>query len=450
MEETSIAGDLTRGKVSKVITAFVFPLLAGNILLHTYQLADSAIVGRFLGKEALAAVSASFFIYFFVISLIIGVGSGITVLVSQYFGARHYDNVQAAFATMLIFNLFSGAALAVVGVSLAETLFRLTATPPEVMPDAVMYFKIYIGGAFVFITFNTLISVFRGLGDAVRPMALIFFTCLLNIALDLFVVLALHCGVGGVAVATLLAQTCGVALSFIELHRKHPLLTLNGKSIRFDRRIFLRGLKIGLPVSVHQCSIAIGLLALLGVVNRFGTDALTAYGAAGKVDALITQVTLTLSGAIAAFCGQNIGAGNMRRAQAGVRFAMLINLLFSLAVWLLILFAGRYLMKMFTDDAAVIALGYDYLLIISAFFVFNGAMNIMNGAMRGAGDTVFAMLVGLVSFWAIRLPAAYFLSEKFGVVGVWWSVSISIAIGFIITFVYYLYFIKKKKNVFRI
>jgi len=437
MREDILSGDLTRGNVRKVIPAFVFPLLIGNLLQQVYNLVDSVIVGNFIGKEALAAVSASFFIYYFIISLVIGVGSGIAVVISQYYGARRYDVIQRAFASILIFTIVAGLILSVVGIAFAEDFFRLTGTPEDVIPMAVGYFRVYISGAVVFIAFNSLLSVFRGMGDSTRPLVFIFISALLNVVLDVFFIIVLGWDVEGVAFATVIAQAVGVMASLVYLHKRHALISLRRKDLSFDFPLFMRGLKIGIPTSVQQCSLAVGLLMLLGIVNVFGTDTLTAYGAAGKIETLITQVILTLSSATAAFCGQNIGAGDMQRVKQGVRFAMLINVLFSLLVFLLICFFGREMMMIFTPDEAVVSIGSDYLMIVGAVFVLHGAINIMNGAMRGAGDTLFAMLTGIVTFWLVRIPLAYFLSLRYGYLGIWWAISISIILGFTATCVYY-------------
>ena len=437
-EQRVIKGDLTQGKVWKTILVFVFPLLIGNLLQQMYYLVDSIIVGHFLGKEALAAVSASFFFYYFIISLVIGIGSGITVVISQYYGAKKYEKVQSAFSSSLIFTLLIGIFLTVAGVLFSELLFRLTGTPEEVIPGAVRYFRIFIGGTVIYILLNSLLSVFRGMGDSTRPMIFIFITSLLNVALDILFIIVFKWDLEGVAFATVLAQATGVAASLVYLHKRHPILSLKRKDLVFDRSLFMRGVKIGFPTSIQQCSLSIGLLALLAVVNQFGTDTLTAYGAAGKIDSLITQAILMLSSAISAFCGQNMGAGSVSRVHRGVRFAMLINVIFSLTVFSLIRFFGREMMMIFTSDETVIGIGNEYLLIVGAFFVLHGAMNVMNGAMRGAGDTLFAMITGVVTFWLIRIPLAYFLSEQLGYNGIWWSIGISVTIGFLATTIYYL------------
>ncbi|MDR3268542.1 MAG: MATE family efflux transporter [Tannerella sp.] len=430
-------GDLTQGAVWKVILAFAFPLLIGNLLQQAYNLTDSVIVGQFLGKEALAAVSASFFIYYFIISLVIGIGSGITVIVSQYYGAKQYGQVQRAFSSFFIFMLFSGLLLSGLGIFSAEGFFRLTHTPEEVIPQAVRYFRIYIGGTFIFITFNSIVSILRGIGDSTRPMLFILVTAGLNVAFDLLFLILFRWGIEGAAWATVAAQSVGVCLALRYINRRHPLLSIRKKDLLFDRKLFLQGLKIGLPTSVQQCAIALGLTALLGIVSRFGTDTLTAYGAAGKIDALITQAILTLSGALAAFCGQNIGARRPDRVRKGVRFAMTVNLVFCLLTFIAIYCWGDKMMQAFTPDESVRAIGQEYLLIIGSFLVVHGALNVLNGALRGAGDTLFVMVTGIISFWLARVPLAYYLSGLWGEAGIWWAINISVTFALLVTVIYY-------------
>ena len=319
--------DLTSGAVWKVILRFAFPLLIGNLLQQLYNVTDSVIVGQFLGKESLAAVSASFFIYYFIISLVIGIGSGTSVVISQFFGAKEFDKVQKAFSSFFIFMLVAGVLLSIAGIIFAEPMFRLTNTPEDVIPQAVAYFRIYVGGTFLFVTFNSIISILRGVGESVRPMLFILLTTILNIALDLLFIVVFKWGIEGAARATVIAQGIGMCVALGYVNNTHPLLSIKKQDLLFDMGLFKEGLRIGLPSSVQQCAISLGLIALLGIVNSFGTDTLTAYGAAGKIDTIIIQAVLTLSGALAAFCGQNIGAGHLDRVRDGVRFAMLVNLL---------------------------------------------------------------------------------------------------------------------------
>lgn len=443
--------DLTEGKVWKVIVRFALPLLVGNLLQQFYNITDSIIVGQFLGKEALAAVSASFFIYYFIISLVIGVGSGTTVVISQLFGAKQYQKVQLAFSSFFIFMLVGGIILSIAGIIFAEPVFRLTNTPEEVIPQAVAYFRIYIGGTFLFVTFNSIISILRGVGESVRPMLFILITTVLNIAFDLLFILVFKWGIEGAARATVVSQGIGMCIALAYVNNTHPLLSIKKQDMLFDWKLFKESLKIGLPTSVQQCAIALGLIALLGIVNSFGTNTLTAYGAAGKIDTIITQAILTLSGALAAFCGQNIGAGRLDRVKKGVQFTMYTNIALGLLTFAAVYLFGNEMMRIFTKDIDVVAIGKEYLLIIGGFFIVHGALNVYNGALRGAGDTLFPMITSLVCLWLIRIPLAYYLSSWLGRNGIWWAIGISITIGLIVTFVYYkIGFWKRRRRIYEL
>lgn len=443
--------DLTEGKVWKVIVRFAVPLLVGNLLQQFYNITDSIIVGQFLGKEALAAVSASFFIYYFIISLVIGVGSGTTVVISQLFGAKQYQKVQLAFSSFFIFMLVGGIILSIAGIIFAEPVFRLTNTPEEVIPQAVAYFRIYIGGTFLFVTFNSIISILRGVGESVRPMLFILITTVLNIAFDLLFILVFKWGIEGAARATVVSQGIGMCIALAYVNNTHPLLSIKKQDMLFDWKLFKESLKIGLPTSVQQCAIALGLIALLGIVNSFGTNTLTAYGAAGKIDTIITQAVLTLSGALAAFCGQNIGAGRLDRVKKGVQFTMYTNIALGLLTFAAVYLFGNEMMRIFTKDIDVVAIGREYLLIIGGFFIVHGALNVYNGALRGAGDTLFPMITSLVCLWLIRIPLAYYLSSWLGRNGIWWAIGISITIGLIVTFVYYkMGFWKRRRRIYEL
>ena len=443
--------DLTEGKVWKVIVRFALPLLVGNLLQQFYNITDSIIVGQFLGKEALAAVSASFFIYYFIISLVIGVGSGTTVVISQLLGAKQYQKVQLAFSSFFIFMLVGGIILSIAGIIFAEPVFRLTNTPEEVIPQAVAYFRIYIGGTFLFVTFNSIISILRGVGESVRPMLFILITTVLNIAFDLLFILVFKWGIEGAARATVVSQGIGMCIALAYVNNTHPLLSIKKQDMLFDWKLFKESLKIGLPTSVQQCAIALGLIALLGIVNSFGTNTLTAYGAAGKIDTIITQAILTLSGALAAFCGQNIGAGRLDRVKKGVQFTMYTNIALGLLTFAAVYLFGNEMMRIFTKDIDVVAIGKEYLLIIGGFFIVHGALNVYNGALRGAGDTLFPMITSLVCLWLIRIPLAYYLSSWLGRNGIWWAIGISITIGLIVTFVYYkMGFWKRRRRIYEL
>ena len=441
--------DLTTGAVWKVILRFSFPLLIGNLLQQFYNVTDSIIVGQFLGKQALAAVSASFFIYYFIISLVIGIGSGTSVVISQFFGAKNFNKVQKAFSSFFIFMLIAGTLLSITGIIFARPMFELTNTPKDVIPQAVSYFRIYVGGTFLFVTFNSIISILRGIGESIRPMLFILLTTILNILLDLIFIIVFQWGIEGAARATVIAQGIGMCAALGYINNKHPLLSIKKQDLLFDFQLFKEGLRIGLPSSVQQCAISLGLIALLGIVNNFGTDTLTAYGAAGKIDTIIIQAVLTLSGALAAFCGQNIGAQRLDRVRSGVGGGVLINVILSLITFTAIYLFGDKMMLAFTHDPEVIKIGREYLLIMGGFFIVHGGLNVLNGTLRGAGDTFFPMVVSITCLWLIRIPIAYWFSSMWGRIGIWWAIGTSLCIGLLTTFIYYKLDFWKNKSALR-
>ena len=447
MSEEAISGDLTKGKVWKVLLLFSFPLLLGNVLQQLYLIIDSIIVGRFIGVEALAAISACYFVYYFIIAVVIGVGSGITVVVSQYFGARRYAEVQLATTSFVIFTLFAGIFLSFIGVFFAESIFRMMRTPEEVIPLAVEYFRIYIAGSFIFLIFNSLISVMRGIGDARRPLYFSVISVGLNVILCFLFVVTFGWGLRGAALSTVIAQLIGVVIAILYINVKHPIISLRWSRLKFDKEIFLKGIRIGIPTSVQQGAIALGLIALLGIVNTFGTPTLTAYGAAGKIETFIMHPVLALCGALAAFTGQNIGAKQYGRVRNGLRCTLLLTVIVStLAVAVIVPF-GREIMLLFTTDSEVIAIGREYLIIIASFYIFHGLMNTFNGLLRGSGATLFPMIISIVSLWIIRIPLAYLFSGWWGVTGIWWSIVTAWVLGFIATYIYYRMNNWKKKAV---
>lgn len=373
--------DLTEGKVWKVIIRFALPLLIGNLLQQFYNITDSIIVGQFLGKEALAAVSASFFIYYFIISFVIGVGSGTTVVISQLFGAKQYQKVQLAFSSFFIFMLVGGVILSIAGIIFAEPVFRLTNTPEEVIPQAVSYFRIYIGGTFLFVTFNSIISILRGVGESVRPMLFILITTVLNIAFDLLFILVFKWGIEG----------CTGDCHFTG-----------------DRHVYRFSVcKQHAPIVVHQkARYAIRLETVQRESENRTTDKRTAMrdrpradSTAGDCEQFRDQYADSLRG-----CRKNRhdhhpghphligGAGGFLRTKhrsretgpgkKGVRFTMYTNIVLGLLTFAAVYLFGDEMMKVFTKDADVVAIGKEYLLIIGGFFIIHGALNVYNGALR--------------------------------------------------------------------
>ncbi len=436
-KKEGIKENLTRGKVSPVLLHFAIPLLLANVLQQLYQIIDSIIVGQYIGKEALAAVTASYPLFYFLISLVIGIGGGISVLVAHYYGGMQYKQVQRISSTYFIFLFAAGVIIAMLGIFFSEEIFRFIGTPEDVLPQAITYFRIYIAGTVFYITFNGFISILRGAGDSFTPLYLMLISVLLNLILDLLFVAYLGYGVEGAAYSTLIAQATALLLSAFYLNRNHAILSFTRKTFCFDLSLFKQGIKLGIPSGIQQSSIALGMVALLSIVNSFGTDTLTAYGAVGRIESIIAQPMLTLGSALATFAGQNFGAKNQQRALKGLYISLFWCLLISAVVALLAFFFGKQAILLFNDESSVVEIGYTYLLIIFCFYLLNSFVSVLNGFLRGVGDTLFPMIVSIVSLWLIRLPLAYYWSSMSGEVGIWWSIVVSWVIALLVTLIYY-------------
>jgi len=415
-----------------------------------YTFVDQIIVGRFLGKEALASVGASFPIIFTLIALIIGISAGGTIVISQYFGAKNYDKVKRAIDTIFIILAAFAVVMTVVGLTFSEQIFRLVRLPEELIPTANTYFSIYVSGLIVFFGYNGVAAVLRGMGDSVTPLYFLILATILNIGLDLLFIVKLGWGIEGAALATIIAQGAAFAVAVVYLNHNHDLIRFNIKEFSFDFEIFKQSLRIGLPTGLQQTFVALGMTALLGIVNGFGTNVVAAYTAAGRIDSLAVIPSMVFSQALSTFVGQNIGAGKVERVRRGLWRTLLMASGVAVVMSVLLILFKYPLMTLFTHDPAVVRIGGDYLTIVTSFYLLFTWMFIFNGVMRGAGDTLIPMFMTLISLWLIRIPAAMLLSQEtvkifsltfrgagLGEAGIWWSIPAGWGVGMILSVIYY-------------
>ena len=429
--------DFTEGKVGKLLIDFSIPLVAGNIFQNLYNVVDSVIVGNYLGKEALGAVGASFPVIFALISMIIGVGSGASTVVSQYFGARQYENVKKTIDTIFIFFLVSSVFISIVGIVLSKPLFLLLNLPDEILPNAVTYLQIYLTGTFFFFGFSGISSILRGLGDAKTPLYFMIFATLTNVVLDLVFVLVFKWGIEGVAWATVISHALAFFSAITYLNKKHEIIQLRFRKYLFDKSIFKSCLRIGLPTGFQQSFVAIGMMAIMGIVNSFGTNAVAAYTAATRIDSFAKMPAITFSQALASFTAQNLGANKEKRAKEGLYKTLLFSLSYCVLISLVVILWGSNIMKLFTPDPDVIKIGQNYLVIVSSFYLMFAIMFTVMGFMRGAGATLIPMINSFAALYLIRIPVAYFLSSHIGVNGIWWSEPAGWLLGMIILILYF-------------
>ena len=445
--------DLTEGNVFKHILKFFIPMLLGSVFQQLYNVVDSLIVGNFLGNSSLAAVGASFPVLFVLISMIIGLTMGMSVVISQYYGAKDMPRVKKAIDSMIIFVIVSGFVVGLIGYFFAEKIFILLNFPQEVIHEASKYFKILISGVIFMFGYNGVSAILRGLGDSKTPLYFLIVTTVLNIILDLVFVLNFGWGIAGVAWATVISQAVSVFGLIFWLNKKHHFIKIKLNDLEFDREIFSKSVKIGAPAGVQQTIVGLSATALTSVVGGFGTETVAGFAVAIRIDSFAMMPAMNVSIALTNFVGQNIGAGKIQRIKKGFKSALALSCGISFIMGLIFLTLSRPLVAFFTPDPAVQLVGSQFLRTCSMFYVFVSAMFMTNGVLRGAGDAMAPMLNTIVALWAVRIPVAIIMAkgwsgfsflgidihgwEGLGSRGIWWGAPISWVVGFILAYSYY-------------
>ncbi|HOA10381.1 MAG: MATE family efflux transporter [Bacteroidales bacterium] len=444
--------DFTTGSETQHILRFATPMLIGDIFQQLYNVVDSIIVGRFIGDKALAAVGASFPVIFVIIALVLGIGIGSTVVISQYFGARNFDMVKRAANTIYIFLLISGVVVTAIGLMASGAIFRMLHLPEELMKPARTYLNIFMLGMVVMFAFNAIASILRGIGDSKTPLYFLLISTLTNVGLVLLFVVKFRWGIAGAAWATVISQVVAFIIALIYLNHSQHMLSINLRTMKFDRQIFRQIVKIGLPTGIQQTMVALGSMAMMGIVNSFGTTVIAAFTVASRLDALIATPIMDFAAALSGFVGQNIGANKIDRVKRGLRSTLKISISFCVVNIAIILIFGHSLMGIFTKSSDVIAIGYQYLLVVSLFYIIFAVMFSINGLLRGVGAAVVPMYITLLSLWIFRIPLAYLLSKTFGMgaLGIWWSIPIGWTMGAIAAVAYYRHGSWKNKSLVKV
>ncbi len=429
--------DLTEGKEGKLIWRFAIPMLLGNIFHQFYNIVDSWVVGNYLGTEALAAVGASFPLIFLLISLVMGISMGATIIISQYFGAKSYQNVRKTIDTLYIVLFFGSILISVIGISFSRLIFELIKLPEEVIPDAVSYFNIYIAGAIMMFGYHGTTAILQGLGDSKTPLYFLIISSFVNIGLDLVFVIYFDWGIEGVALATVIAQTGALLTAIIYLNKTHKLIRIGFINLKFDYEIFKNSFRIGIPTGIQHALVSLGMLAIFRIVNDFGTAAVAAYSVAVRIDSIAIMPAINFASALGTFVGQNMGAGKLNRVVGGLIATFRMTGVVSILISTVVIFFGANLMAFFTSDIEVIEIGKVYFQVVGSFYIVFAAMFVFTGVFRGSGDTLIPMFITLIALWLVRVPASLLFSKIFGVVGIWYGLPTGWIFGFVLSMIYY-------------
>lgn len=431
--------DLIKQKPGKALFLFALPMIIGNMFQQFYNMADSIIVGKLVGEDALAAVGASYSFTTVFIMIAIGGGIGASVLTSQYLGAGKLEEMKSSIYTFLIAFAVLSTFLAAAGLLINPVILRLLSTPENIMPDALLYLQIYfIGLPFMFM-YNILSSDFNALGKSSIPLALLIFSSILNIALDVWMVGPLGLGVAGAAAATVTAQGISAIISFFILMRLLKTYRTKGKIQIFNKSMFFTGVKIAVPSIIQQSIVSIGMLLTQSAVNKFGSSALAGFSAGSRLESLCVVPMIATGNAMSTFTAQNLGAGQTERIKKGYRSAYIIIISFGAALILISQLFYEPIISAFVDKESSLQAfetGVSYFRFIGLFFSFLGFKAITDGILRGAGDIKVYMLANLLNL-TIRVAVAQLCSPVWGIEFVWYAVPMGWATNYIISYLWY-------------
>jgi len=432
--------DMTQGSPVKLIAAFALPMLVGNIFQQLYSMVDSIIVGKFVSRDAFAAVGATGSVLYMMIAVIIGFTVGMAVTTSQFVGAKDDAKVRDAVGMAMMISVCLSATLAVLGNLFAGGILHLLDTPDEIFDDARRYLMINFASSIGPIAYNMFSQIIRASGDSRNPLVALIISSLMNIVLDLVFVLAFDMGVGGVALATGISQFISALYCIAVIRKKLPQYWVKRENIRFHGHIFKRICKIGIPMALQSLFTSFGSMFVQRIVNGLGAVAVAGYTAAIKLNDLALQGVSTLGEALSVYSGQNTGAGKPERVRMGVRAGLKLGLVLSLAFTLIVWFAGPVMVHMFMDaeEAGVreaIDVAIEFLRRVSPFYFVGCVMYIFTNTLRGTGRVTVPTAASFVEL-GMKTVAAYVFSMLFTRSEIWfaWPVGYASAVVLLVTY----------------
>jgi putative MATE family efflux protein len=422
----SITRDMTQGSPARLIMKFSIPMLIGNLFQQFYNMVDSIVVGKFVDSNALAAVGATGSMVFLVIGLCFGLSAGISIVISQYFGAKDYENVKKGFATATYVVVGAAILLGILGFCSSRWLLELLNTPETLIDQSNLYMKIIFAGILGTACYNGMSAVLRALGDSVTPLIFLIVSSILNVVLDLLFVIGFHWDVPGVALATIISQFVSATGCTIYAMVKVKLLRMPLKEFRPNRAIFIKCIRLGVPVALQNALVSVSLMALQGVINGFSEVVIAAHTVVSRIEQLVLQPGMSIGAAVSAFSGQNVGAGRIDRAKKGYRSSVIIIVIFSLIMLPVMYFGGKYIMLLFTkkENIDVVMTGIRAIRITCFFYVPVGLIFVSRNFLSGTGDIKAPMAMGIMEV-ICRVLFANVLTALIGFTGIWWATGLN-------------------------
>ena len=431
--------DMTTGSPYSLMLQFAMPVFLSQVFQQLYNTADAFIVGRYLGTNALAAVTSSGTLIFLLTSFFIGTAMGGGVAISRYFGSGNDEKVSRAIHTIMAFGIASGAILTLIGVAFTPTFLAWMQTDPEVMPEAVEYFRYYFLGSLAMVLYNICRSIMNALGDSKRPLYYLIFSSILNIVLDLLFIAGFHWGVWSAAVATVISQAASVALCMIYLLRKGNVYTVDLRKIRFHKDMLMEIMRYGFPSGVQNSVIGFANVIVQSQINSFGRLAMAAYGTHSKIDGFAFLPITSFNMASTTFISQNLGAKQYDRARKGARFCILAAVLMAEAIGVFYYLFAPQLIGLFDKTPGVIELGVQQARTVALFYFLLSFSHSVAAVCRGAGKAFVPMVVMLSIWCVLRITYIITVMHFIGDIRyIYWAYPLTWSISSVIYLIYYL------------
>ena len=389
--------DMTVGSPAKMIINFTLPIFLGNVFQQLYNMADTIIVGKFVGAKALAAVGSTGTIMFLIIGFLTGLTAGFTVPTSQKFGAGDMKAMRKTVGSAVILSAVVSAVMTVISMIGMRSLLKLMNTPDDIFQDAYAYIMVICGGIFAQVLYNLLASILRALGNSKTPLYFLILAAGLNVVLDLVFIIIFHMGAAGAAYATVVSQGVSGLLCLVYIIKKVPILHLKREDWRLDGMLVKIQLGVGLPMALQYSITAIGSMMMQSALNILGSLVIAGFTAGSKIEQLVTQAYVALGTTMATYCAQNMGAGKVDRIRKGFKSSTMIGIVYSLIAGALIMTVGKYLTPLFLSENVTEIMGYvdTYLKCVAAFFIPLTIVNVYRNGIQGMGYGLLPMMAGV-------------------------------------------------------
>lgn len=394
---------MTEGPIWKVLLCFALPLFLGNLFQQMYNAVDSLVVGNFCGDDALAAVSSSGSLCLLIIGFFQGTFTGASVIISRHFGAQEEEKTDKAIHTTILFSLGIGLVLSLLGVCFTPTILRWMGTPENVLPNSILYFRIYCAGLLSLVLYNTMNGIFQALGDSRHPLCYLIFASLVNVGLDLLFVAVLDWGVAGAAAATIIGQSLSAILGFAHLMSGKFLIRVSLQKLRPDPALLKQIFRLGLPSGVQNSVIAIANVLVQSNINAFGDSAMAGCGSYTKIEGFAFLPIISLSLAITTFISQNLGAGKQERVKTGTRLGTLMMVSLAELVGLVTFLFAPLLIGLFSPSPEVVVYGILQARVVSLAYCLLAFSHAAAAILRGAGKTMIPMVIMLCVWCVFRI-----------------------------------------------